>query len=88
VSWASLALSIRSPANPFFWFVEKTSRDGSPKHTESGYLRFVDDDRSLEIVTAPPTGHVETGTGLACTDGQDPVVTDAEAHNSATAKQA
>jgi hypothetical protein len=88
VSWASLALSIRSPANPSFWFVEKTSRDGSPAHTESGYLRFVDDDGGLEIVAALPTGQVELGTGLACTDGEDLVVTtDAEAHNSATAKQ-
>jgi len=39
-------------------------------------------------VAALPTGQVELGTGLACTDGEDLVVTtDAEAHNSATAKQ-
>ena len=73
---------------PFLWFVEKTSRDGSPARTESGYLRFVVDDGGLEIVAALPTGQVELGTGLACTDGEDLVVTtDAEADNSATAKQ-
>ena len=73
---------------PFLWFVEKTTRDGSPAHTESGYLRFVDDDGGLEIVAALPTGQVELGTGLACTDGDDLLVTtDAEAQGSPTAKQ-
>jgi hypothetical protein len=73
---------------PFLWFTEKTSRDGAPAHTETGYLRFVDDDGGLEIVAALPTGQVELGTGLACSDGRDMVVTtDAEAHSSATAKQ-
>ena len=73
---------------PFLWFVEKTTRDGSPAHTESGYLRFVDDDGGLEIVAALPTGQVELGTGLACTDGDDLLVTtDAEAQSSPTAKQ-
>ena len=73
---------------PFLWFVERTSRDGAPAHTESGYLRFVDDDDALEIVAALPTGQVEIGTGLACTDGADMVVTtDAEAHSTGTAKQ-
>jgi hypothetical protein len=72
---------------PFLWFVEKTSRDGAPAHTESGYLRFVDDDGGLEIVAALATGQVELGTGLACTDGHDMVVTtDAEAQNTGTAK--
>jgi hypothetical protein len=73
---------------PFLSFVEKTSRDGTPAHTESGYLRFVDDDGGLEIVAALPTGQTELGTGLACTDGDDMVVTtDAEVHNTGTAKQ-
>ena len=73
---------------PFLSFVERTSRDGAPAHTESGYLRFVDDDGALEIVAALPTGQVEIGTGLACTDGADMVVTtDAEAQSTGTAKQ-
>lgn len=73
---------------PFLSFVERTSRDGAPAHTESGYLRFVDDDGALEIVAALPTGQVEIGTGLACTDRADLIVTtDAEAHSTGTAKQ-
>ncbi len=73
---------------PFLWFVERTTRDGAPAHTESGYLRFVDDDGGLEVVAALPTGQVEIGTGLACQDGDDLVVTtDAEVHNTSTAKQ-
>ena len=73
---------------PFLSFVERTSRDGAPAHTESGYLRFVDDDGGLEIVAALPTGQTELGTGLACSDGNDMVVTtDAEAQNTSTAKQ-
>ncbi len=73
---------------PFLWFVEKTSLDGSPAHTESGYLRFVDDDGGLEIVAALPTGQTELGTGSVRTDDDDLLVTtDAEAQNSPTAKQ-
>ena len=72
---------------PFLSFVERTTRDGAPAHTESGYLRFVDDDGGLEIVAALPTGQVEIGTGLVCSDGDDLVVTtDAEVHNTGTAK--
>jgi len=73
---------------PFLAFVEKTSREGAPAHTESGYLRFVDDEGGLEIVAALPTGQVEIGTGLACSDGDDMVVTtDADAHSTGSAKK-
>ena len=73
---------------PFLWFVEKTSRDGAPAHTESGYLRFVDDDGGLEIVAALPTGQTELGTGSVRTENGDLVITtDAETQNTATAKQ-
>lgn len=73
---------------PFLSFVERTTRDGAPAHTESGYLRFVDDDGAVEIVAALPSGQVEIGTGLVCPDGDDLVVTtDAEVHNTSTAKQ-
>ena len=73
---------------PFLWFVEKTTREGAPAHTESGYLRFVDDDGGLEIVASLPTGQTELGTGSVRTEGGDLVVTtDAETQNTPTAKQ-
>jgi hypothetical protein len=83
--WVSLSVSIS--ANQSSGSSRRPVVTGRP-HPESGCRRFVDDDGGLEIVAAVPTGQAELGTGLACSDGEDLVVTrDAEGHNSATAKR-
>ena len=58
-----------------------------PPHTESEYPRFIDDDGSLRIVDALPTGQVKLVTGLAVRrrgPGRDQ---GREVHDPATAKQ-
>ncbi len=73
---------------PFLSFVELTSRDGAPAHTESGYLRFVDDVGTLEIVTSLPTGQTELGTGsVRVEDGVLTLITDAEVQSTPSATQ-
>lgn len=73
---------------PFLLFVERTwNADGSPMHTETGYLRAPSPDR-VEIIAAIPTGQSEMGTG-ACTVTDDglSLATDAEARCTPTAKR-
>jgi hypothetical protein len=73
---------------PFLSFVERTTRDGAPAHTESGYLRFVDDVGTLEIVTSLPTGQTELGTGsVRVEDGVLTLVTDAAVQSTPSATQ-
>ena len=72
---------------PFVAFVQRTrSASGQPMHTESGYLRCLDDG-SVEIVAALPTGQVESGTGApsASADGVT-LATDATVTNTPSAK--
>ncbi len=72
---------------PFVRFTERTHRaDGTPMHTEVGYLRCVSGGR-VEIVAALPTGQTELGYGEASlSDGSLSLVTDAQAQNTETAK--
>lgn len=71
---------------PFLAFVERTRRDGAPAHTESGYLRIVEDG-TVEIVAALPTGQTELGTGRVQLQGDDLLLsTDAAVENTPTAK--
>lgn len=73
---------------PFLCFVERTTRDGAPAHTESGYLRFVDEVGTLEIVASLPTGQTELGTGsVRIEDDVLTLVTDAAVRATPTATQ-
>lgn len=73
---------------PFLCFVERTTRDGAPAHTESGYLRFVDEVGTLEIVASLPTGQTELGTGsVQIKDDILTLVTDASVQATPTATQ-
>ena len=73
---------------PFLCFVERTTRDGAPAHTESGYLRFTDDVGTLEIVASLPTGQTELGTGSVELDDDGlTLVTDAAVQSTPTATQ-
>lgn len=73
---------------PFLSFVERTTRDGAPAHTESGYLRFVDEVGTLEIVAALPTGQTELGTGsVSVDDGVLTLVTRAAVQSTPSAIQ-
>lgn len=73
---------------PFLAFIERTwNAEGSPMHTETGYLRFPAPD-VVEIVAALPTGQAELGVGsyLATPDAVT-IVTDAEVRNTPSAKR-
>ncbi len=73
---------------PFLPFTERTwNADGSPMHTETGYLRAPSPD-TLEIIAAIPTGQSELGTGT-CTMSDDTLTltTDAESRCTPTAKR-
>lgn len=73
---------------PFLAFVERTTRDGAPAHTESGYLRFVDDAGTIEIVASLPTGQTELGSGSVQSDVEGlTLVTDAAVQSTPTATQ-
>lgn len=73
---------------PFVGFVERTTRDGMPAHTESGYLRFIDDEGTLEIVASLPTGQTELGTGTVRVDAEGiTMVTDAAVQSTPSATQ-
>lgn len=73
---------------PFLLFIERTWKaDGTPMHTETGYVRSPAPD-AVEIVAALPTGQSELGVGAATdADGVLTVETDAEVRNTPTAKQ-
>lgn len=48
---------------PFLLFIEKTwNADGSPMHTETGYIRCPSPE-TIEIIAAIPTGQAEVGVG-------------------------
>ncbi len=73
---------------PFVGFVERTTRDGAPAHTESGYLRFVDEAGTIEIVASLPTGQTELGAGSVQLDPEGlTLVTDADVQSTPTATQ-
>ena len=73
---------------PFLCFVERTTRDGAPAHTESGYLRFVDELGTVEIVASLPTGQTELGTGSVLVEGDVlTLVTEAAVQSTPTATQ-
>ena len=73
---------------PFLCFVERTTRDGAPAHTESGYLRFVDEVGTVEIVASLPTGQTELGTGSVLVEGDVlTLVTEAAVQSTPTATQ-
>ncbi len=72
---------------PFLHFIERTwNAEGSPMHTETGYIRAPSPD-TLEIIAAIPTGQAEMGTG-SCTLSDDALTltTDAEVRCTPTAK--
>lgn len=73
---------------PFLLFVERTWKaDGTPMHTETGYLRSPAPG-VVEIVAALPTGQAEVGVGTATdTDGVLVVATDAQVRNTPSAKR-
>ncbi len=73
---------------PFLVFVERTwNADGSPMHTETGYVRAPSPE-TLEIIAALPTGQVELGTG-SCAASLDALtlITDAQVLNTPTAQR-
>ncbi len=73
---------------PFLLFVERTwNAEGSPMHTETGYVR-APSPTTLEIVVAVPTGQAELGTGTCeATDDALRLITDADVLNTPTAKR-
>ena len=67
---------------------KRTTRDGAPAHTESGYLRFVDEVGTVEIVASLPTGQTELGTGSVLVEGDVlTLVTEAAVQSTPTATQ-
>ncbi len=73
---------------PFLHFIERTwDADGTPKHTEVGYLRCPTPDR-IELTAALPTGQAECGVGTVGTTAAATLViaTDATVQNTPTAK--
>lgn len=73
---------------PFLLFIERTwNAEGSPMHTETGYIR-APSPGTLEIIAALPTGQAEMGTG-GCTVSSDTLTltTDAEVLSAPTAKR-
>lgn len=73
---------------PFLHFVQRTSMDGEPRHTETGYWRMPSPD-AVEVVIALPTGQAECGSGTCHTDeaGAMVIETDSSVRNTPTAKQ-
>lgn len=72
---------------PFLLFIERTwSADGSPMHTETGYVR-APSPTTIEITAALPTGQSEMGAGSCMASGDALVLeTDAQVLNTPTAK--
>ena len=48
----------------------KSKVDGSPMHTECGYLRVISQDKA-ELIIAQPTGLAEVAVGLIFVDGEE-----------------
>lgn len=73
---------------PFLLFIERTwNADGTPMHTETGYLR-APSPGTLEILAAIPTGQSEMGTGSCEVDADTlKLHTDAKVLNTPTAKR-
>lgn len=72
---------------PFLLYVQRTwGPDGSPMHTETGYLRVVGPG-AVEFVLSQPTGQAELAEGTLTAEG-DTLVIELEARvlNTATAK--
>ncbi len=91
-------LTFTNVGKPFFLYVQQTwSPDGTPMHTETGYVRVarpahadcgVDDRLTLELILALPTGQTELAEGeLTVTDDGFSVTTDAQVANSGSAKK-
>lgn len=73
---------------PFLLFIERTwNADGSPMHTETGFIRAPSPD-TVEIVAAIPTGQAEMGSGSYTAFGDTvTLTTDAEVLVTPTAKR-
>jgi len=81
-------LSFTDIGRPFLHFVQRTSIDGEPRHTETGFWRMPNQD-AVEVVIALPTGQAECGSGTCRTDEDGAMVieTDSSVRNTPTAKQ-
>ena len=73
---------------PFLLFTERTwNAEGSPMHTETGYIR-APSPGVIEIIAAIPTGQAEMGTGTCVTSGPSlEISTDARVLVTPTAKR-
>ena len=65
----------RSPKG-FLVYQQSTSNveTGTPMHSETGYVRFIEESGSVEFVIAQPTGVVEIHSGIPVFGGPDEVV--------------
>lgn len=72
---------------PFLLFIEKTwNTEGSPMHTETGYIR-APSPTTVEIIAALPTGQSEMGVGTCGASAEQvDLATEAEVLNTPTAK--
>ena len=89
VTWpATSNKSFTDTGRPFLHFVQRTSIDGQPRHTETGYWRMPNPD-AVEVVIALPSGQAERGSGTCRTDDDGALVvhTDASVQNTPTAKR-
>ena len=81
-------ITFTDTGRPFLHFVQRTSIDGQPRHTETGYWRMPNPD-AVEVVIALPSGQAERGSGTCRTDDDGALVvhTDASVQNTPTAKR-
>ena len=76
-------ITFTDTGRPFLHFVQRTSIDGQPRHTETGYWRMPNPD-AVEVVIALPSGQAERGSGTCRTGTRRGAARQAGGHTAAT----